>query len=173
MENIRDTETILFAARPDELHDLRHLRAWHHPILGQEIRAKPANRSEGALSAFPKIRPLLLAFGHADPSGVVFIADFDETLYLPVEPCCQAIHLDNENRSRIQRKTEVIGRFDRLRNELVHHFHRSGNDAGGDDVAHSLAGILHALKNAQHRFKSLRSADEPEQHARDDPEHPL
>jgi hypothetical protein len=58
-----------------------------------------------------------------------------------------------------------------LRDELVHHLHRAGYDASGDDVADGLTGVVHSFKHTEQRLVTLRRADEPDQHARDDAEH--
>ena len=173
VKDIRDAQAVFPARRADEAHDLGQLRARHHAVLGEIIRTEPADSAERAFAAFPEQSTFVVVFRQTHFAGSIRFADFDDASGLFFESGCHPVQFHDQHRAGIERKAEVIGGFDRLRDELVHHLQRAGHNACGDNFADRLARVVHALEHAQHRFVSLRRADEPDQHLRDDAEHPF
>ena len=62
----------------------------------------------------------------------------------------------------------MIGLFDRRQNALVHQFHRRGNDAGRDDLADGVAGVVHRVEDRPHRAVVLRIGRQPDPDLGDD-----
>ena len=83
------------------------------------------------LRDFHKSSSFLFGLRHAHFAGAVLFANGDDPL-APARPgpASQSVQFDDQRRARIERKTEMIRRLDGLRDELVHHFQRAGNDAG-------------------------------------------
>src|SRR5437879_3737846 len=82
--------------------------------------------AKSSLATFPKIGAFLIGFGHANFPRAILFAYFNDALGLPFQSRCQSVEFDNEHRAGVERKTEIIRRFDGLRDELIHHFQRGG-----------------------------------------------
>src|SRR6267378_576563 len=171
VKNVRNAQPVFFAGGADEAHNFGDLGARDDAVLSQEIRTEPPNGAEGALAAFPKIHSLLLGLCCSNFAGAICFANLDHAPSLFFEARGQAVEFDDQYRSGVEWKTKLISGFDGLGYELVHHFHRAGNDAGSDDIADGLAGIIDALEDAQHCLVSLRRPNEPDQDASNDAEH--
>ena len=63
--------------------------------------------------------------------------------------------------------------LDRHENALVHHLQRRRNDAGADDFADRVRGIVDRIENAQQRAIALRIAREPDPNFGDDRQRPF
>src|SRR5262245_19659778 len=114
VENIRNAQTILLAASPDEAHHLREFRARHDAILGNEVWRKPANGAEGALAGFPQVGAFLFGFGEPDLAGLVLPAKLNHAFGLLVESSRQAVQFHDEHRAGVERETEMIRSLDSL-----------------------------------------------------------
>ena len=101
------------------------------------------------------------------------MANVNDSLGLFLQASSQAIEFNDQNSPGVERKTKMISGLDGLRDELIHHLHRAGNDARSDDIADGLAGVLDVFENTEHGLVSLRGFDELNQHAGDDAEHSL
>ena len=55
--------------------------------------------------------------------------------------------------------------------QVVHHFQAAGDDAGGDDVTHGAAGLLHRVEGRQQHLGHLRLGQQLDRHFGDDAEH--
>jgi hypothetical protein len=151
MEYIGDSQSMAGRGLLDEAHDLRKLRPWHHPILRQKIRTQPSDRPEGPLARFPERHPLRFIPRQAHFARPVLPAQFHHPPHLAIHPRRRAVQLDDQYRAGIERKPVMIRRFDRLRDQGIHHLEGAGHNAGRDDRAHGLARVVHALEYRQHR----------------------
>ena len=52
-------------------------------------------------------------------------------------------------------KPDVVGRFDRLDRQVVHHLEGGGDDPGLDDVGHGIAALVDGIEDAEHRLDRL------------------
>ena len=79
----------------------------------------------------------------------------DDPLGVRVEPGLQAVHFHDEHRPGVEREAEVERRLDRLQDELVEHLQRRRDDAGADDVADGVGGVVDRLEDAEQRAVRL------------------
>ena len=83
------------------------------------------------------------------------------------------IELDDQERLHVERIAgmhEFLGGLDR---RLVHHLHAARDDAGADDAADALAGILRGCESDQQRAGAFRLPEDAHGHLGDDAEETL
>ena len=68
----------------------------------------------------------------------------------------------------VERKAEMEGLFDRDQNPLIHHFQGRRNDAGADNLADGVGGVVDRFEHAQHGSHALRIARQPDPNLGDD-----
>ena len=78
------------------------------------------------------------------------------------------IDLDHQHRAGVGREAELEGLFHGRQNALVHQFHGRGNDAGRDDLAHGVAGVVDRVEDGPHRPMVLRIGRQPDPDLGDD-----
>ena len=100
-------------------------------------------------------------------------ADFGDAVALGVEADFEAVDFDDQHRLGVEREAEVKRRFDGDDDALVHHFERGRDDAGADDAADRLRGVVDRVEHGEHRAVALRIAGEPDPDFGDDGERAL
>ena len=96
--------------------------------------------------------------------------DCGDALGVGVEARFEAIHFHDEHRAGVEREAEVKRRLDRLQDQLVEHFQGGGNDAGADDVADGVGGVVDRLEDAEQRAIRLGIAGDAHPDLRGDAE---
>src|SRR5690606_27169179 len=97
---------------------------------------------KGLLAAHPQEPPFFLGRGGAELPRPVGPADGGTRFRLLVEARLEAVHLDDQHRGGIQRKTEPEGLLDRLDNEVVHHLQSRGYNALLDDAGNGAGCVV-------------------------------
>ena len=119
------------------------LRPRHDAVLRAVAGAQPADRAERLLAALPQQQPLLRRRSPAGLRGRRSCRQMlDDPVALAVEPGFQAVDFDQQDRLGVERKAEVKRRFDGDQNALIHHLQRRGDDAGADDLADRVGGVV-------------------------------
>ena len=103
----------------------------------------------------------------------MLLADGDHLLDQSVHTVRQAIQFDEENRSRILGKPNVVCRLDRLDRQIVHHFQCCRDHPGLDDVADGVRTIGDCLIDREDRLYCLGLRHHAESQLRDHAERPL
>jgi hypothetical protein len=97
----------------------------------------------------------------------------DDLLGVGVETRFESIDLHDEDRPGVEREPELERLLHRPKDELVEHLESTRNDAGADDVADRVGGIVDRLEDAEHRPVRFGIPRDPHPHLRDDAERPF
>ena len=122
---------------------------------------------------FHSKQPFGVGVGLAHLAGVVLLGDGADALGVGVEAGFQAVDFHDEHRAGVEREAEVERRLDRLQDQLIEHLQGAGNDAGADDVADRVGGVVDRLEDAEQRAIRLRVARDAHPHFGDDAERPF
>lgn len=90
-----------------------------------------------------------------------------------VEARLEAVHLDDQHRGGIQRKTEPEGLLDRLDNEVVHHLQSRGYNALLDDAGNGAGCVVDAVEHGQKRAATFGLPHQARHDLGDDAQRPL
>ena len=145
---------LLISARA--ANDVRQLRSRHHAVLDRVAGAQPADGAAGHLAALPQHRSLVGRRRLQYIAGAEPLAELDDLFHFLIEPNRQAIDFNDEHGPGVGRKTEVVRLFDGRQNALVHQFQGCRNNAGRDDLAHGIAGVVQRVERRPHGTRVLR-----------------
>ena len=100
--------------------------------------------------------------------GAESLAERHDQFLLPIQSGVGPVHLDHQHGAGIGWEAELECLFHRRQNALVHQFHGGGDDAGRDDLAHGVAGVVDRVENGPHRPVVLRIGRQPDPDLGDD-----
>ena len=138
----------------------------------RQVGSDPPHGAERLLAPLPEPGALRRRLGPPHLGGAVAQEQGLDRGGLRRDRRRRAIHLDEEDGPGIHRIAGRVNRgFDGADTGLVHHLHRGGHDAGGDDAAHRLAGASDRRKRGQQGAHPGGQRGKPEGDLQGDPEH--
>ncbi len=170
---VGDGEVIFLADFHHFGERLRQTGARYGAIVDEIVGTQAAHGAEGALPAGPDVVAFRLVLGNPDFPHIVLPADSEDAFREPLHTVFQAVELDDQDRRRIGGKAHVIGLFDCLNRQVVHHLEGSGNDPFPDDGGHCIASLFNGVVDAEHRLDRLRLRHNPEDRLGDDAQRSL
>ena len=149
----------LFAVALDVPQDLRQLRPRHDAVLRAVARRQPADGAERLLAGLPQREPFRLGVGLAHLAGVVLAWRWPRCGPLrPARPASRPSTSMMSTAPASSGKPKWNAASTAREDRLVEHLQRGGDDAGADDVADGVGGVVDRLEDAEQRAIGLRVA---------------
>ena len=173
VKNVRAAQLVLPLHLGDELEHRPEAaardRAVHAVVIGRDA---PDCR-ERRLASGPEALSLRLALRHPRRGGARALQHRGHAVDLLGDLFRRAVGFAQQDRSCVEVVTGVHELFHRPRHRLVHHLQTGGNDAGGDDRGHGVAGLADVVERREDHAGGLRLGYELHRHLGRDGEHPL
>src|SRR5262249_6276282 len=141
MKNVRYAKSCCSGERVDFSEDFGQRGARDNAVLHDVVGGDAAHGGESGFATLPDESALSFSLREADFGTAVREPDFVDVLHAGFDFGDGAVELDEEQ-AAAHRVVGVDGGFGGLNGERVHHFDRSGENAGGDDAADGSAGLI-------------------------------